>query len=261
MDIFLPGTAVKLVIPLNDRYGNQLDVTSVEYRLTDQNGAELVVRTALTDFVAGSAEATIEFLAGVNQLAVGAVSEIRSVELFLNVGGNTVIINSAYVLEVADPLIVGVNSFQSFAGAQHTASQIPNIGGWVAADEKEQIVALIEARRSICRLKFYLVGLASVNARAGGVAEYDLQDLTATEFASLDENFKSALRLAQVVEADAILGGDSVNARRQEGMVLETIGEVKQMFRSSKPLELPVCRRALGYLSRYISFSKGVGRA
>jgi hypothetical protein len=42
--------------------------------------------------------------------------------------------------------------------------------------------------------------------------------------------------------------------------MLDTVGESKMMFRDERPLQLPVCRRALGYLSKYITFAKVLGR-
>ena len=43
--------------------------------------------------------------------------------------------------------------------------------------------------------------------------------------------------------------------------MLESIGESRQMFRSTKPLDLPISKRALGYISQFVTFSKKIGRA
>lgn len=291
MDIYLAGTAVTLSVPLQDRSGNALDVASVEYRVIDQAGGEKVARTALSDFTPGDTEAMVSVPADVNQIAgipenIGYNQidqfnprEARTVELFLiDAAGNTTILAKSYALEPSDVLIVGLNSFQTLTQADLLSLEIPNVSGWAAASEHEKITALIEARVRICQLRFTLIG-SNINfgqdnlnyvpegswptPYAGpGMFMFNgnLALMTPANFVRLPPRFKTALSKAQVAEADAILGGDPVETRRQEGMILESIGESKQMFRSAKPLDLPVSRRALKYLSPFVTFSKHIGR-
>lgn len=265
MDIFLAGTPVTLTVPLQDAAGNVIEVASVEYRIVKHDGSEVLARAALTDFAGGS-EVVVEIPASLNEVAaidpatltsdqIEAVfiRESRTVELFLvDPVGNTRLASATYALEPITTLIAGTNSFQTFSQAQLVALDIPALAGWRGAADKDKIAALIEARIRICQLRFTNI---SEGADVG-----DLSLVTPLQFGSLTAQFKLALSRAQVVEADAILGGDPVDVRRKEGLILESIGEVKQMFRGGKPLELPVSKRALKYLSPFVSFSQRIGR-
>jgi len=273
MDIFLAGSPVSLVVPLQDRNGNTVEASAVEYRVVKQGGEELLARTALAGF-AGDSEVTIEIPAALNELPVIdqdtlALRETRTVELFLTVTGGTIVISSSYVLERPDPLVVGLNSFQSLADAEMNALDIPGLNGWLAATERDKLAALVDARSRIAQLRFASLDWSQDSLQYGTTGrvtagpfafEGDLNDLKPAEFGRLTERFRLALCRAQVAEADALLGGDPVDVRRQEGLMLESIGEVKQMFRPGKPLDLPISKRALRYLSPYISFAKRIGR-
>lgn len=295
MDIFLAGTPVSLAVPLQDRSGNVLDAASIEYRVTKQDGTEVVARTALADFTPSDSQAVVLLDATVNAIAAVPSSitasqidqftarEVRTVELFvtLNESGNTVMLAKSYALEPADALIVGINSFQTFPQAELVALDIPNLTGWGNASEHEKIAALVEARLRICNLNFWLLnsnvnwGQDSLNYVPEGAYQTpyatgsksqmfmfngNLSLLTPSQFAGLPVRFKAALYKAQVAEADSILGGDTVEQNRQAGVTLETIGEVKQMFRSSKPLDLGVNRRTMRYLSLFVTMGKRIGR-
>lgn len=280
MDIFLTGTEVTLKVPLKDKAGNDLNVTSIQYRIIDQSNNELVPLTSLTTFVSGTHDATIVVPAEKNQIASTASEELRAVELHCLISGNTVIFNTGYVVSLADPLVPGVNSLQTYTQAEFTATGLPNLTGWASASESERIAALKEARDRIVMLSFTQLnsninwgqdslnfvpeGSYATNYVSSGSRMFlfngNLALLRQEQFLKLPEKFLLALRKAQVVEADSILGGDQIDARRRQGLLLETIGEVKQMFRSGKPLNLPVSSRALGHLSYFITFSKKIGR-
>jgi len=279
MDMFSAGTTVTLQVPLQDKSGNLLDVNSVSYRITDQNGNELVATTALTDFAAGSETADITVPAEDNQLDPGVSRALRNVELLCEISGNTVIMHAAYAIETADPLLVGVNSFATFAAAQFAALSIPNLPAWGAASDAEKIAALMDARAHIVQLSFAPLnsninwGQDSLNFIPDGTYDTDyigngsmflfngnLDLLRPEQFKSLPTRFVDALIKAQVTEADYILGGGDIEKKRQEGLIMDNIGESRQMFRQGKPLTLPVCRRALAYLSYFVTFAKRIGR-
>jgi hypothetical protein len=279
MNAYLTGNPVQVVVPIQDKDGNSLSATSVQYRVTDESGAELVTQVALSGFLSGDIAAIVTVPADKNTLANGAVRSLRVVELFCLVDGNTISVKFVYVVEAKEVLQVGVNSFQTYAQAQFTALSIPNILGWAAATEQDRVAALIDARQKICQLNFSQLnsninyGQDSLNFVAEGSfsTQYvskngmfmfagNLTLLTPDQFAKLPDRFKSALYLAQVAEADIILGGDPVEQKRREGLVMEAVGESKQGFRPGKPLQLPVSRRALSYLSFFVTFSKRVGR-
>lgn len=279
MQAFLTATNVRLTVPLQDKSGNLITVSAIGYRIIDQNDVEIIALTALTGFVPGAVSAVIDIPALQNTLAPGVARELRSVEMYCVVATNTITLNAAYAIELADPLQVGVNSFQSYAQAQFTSLSIPNLPGWNAAQESERIAALIDARSHIVQLNFSQLnsnvnwGQGSLNFVSEGtyptnyavsngmfVFNGNLSLLSVEQFGRLPGKFVEALKLAQMAEADDILGGDPIEAKRREGILLETIGESKMMFRTGRPLRLPVSRRALAYLSYFVTFSKRVGR-
>lgn len=292
MNIFLAGTPVALVIPLADRSGNLLAVDAVSYRVVDHTGKEIVALNPLTGFAVGDTEATVTVPGILNnivgipanltgqQIDAFQVRETRTVELLLTVASNTILLNQAYALEPTDPLVVGINSYQTFAQAELCALDIPNMAAWNAATDGDKIAALVDARSHINQLNFWMMnsnanwgqdalnfvpeGQFVTSFAAGGGHSFlfngNLALLTPTQFLKLPVRFLMALSKAQVAEADSIMGGDPVSERRKEGLLLESIGEVKQMYRSGKPLDLPVSKRALRYLSQFVSFSKRIGR-
>jgi hypothetical protein len=280
LDVFLTSTEVTLSIDLVDDAGNALNVDAVQYRVVNQDGAVVVPLANLTTFAAGDPQATVIVAASVNAMATGNTREIRSVELVCETESGTLGFAKSYGLETLAPLVTGANSFQSFPMAELTAMDMPNLGGWDGASEQDKVRAMIDAREHICQLNFNLLNsnanfgqdqLAYVpegQYQSSYVAQNslfifngDLGILNETQFAALPERFKKALRQAQLAEANAILGGESNEARRQSGIIEDEIGESRQRYRDSKPLQLPVSRRALGYLSGYVTFSKRIGRA
>lgn len=281
LEVYLDSTDVTLAIDLVDNAGNALNVNSVDYRVVDQNGQELVARQALGGFVAGDNLATVAVPGSLNAVAAGNTREIRTVDLYCAVDSGTTLITRSYAVELTDPLVVGVNSFQSFPQAQLTALDIPNIGAWDAADDQEKIRALMDAREHIVQLNFNLLN-SNVNFGQDQLAYVpegsfqssyvarnslfifngNLAILNPTQYNALPERFKSALRKAQIAEANAILGGDATDAMRTSGVIEDRIGESSQKFRDrGVALRLPVSRRALGYISYFVTFAKRIGRA
>lgn len=277
MNVFLAGKDVSQLVDLVDGDGNQLNVSSISYRVTDEVEAEVIPLTVLGGFVAGGAQATVVIPAASNTLGDGVARGLRAIELQCLVGGNTVVLRSAYTIEVADPLVIGLNSFQSLAAAEFASQTIASIPGWAGASTQQRIAAMIQARHNICRLNFAPIGtnkfwgMNSLNFIPEGTRDTnyigdsylfggDLSMVTPEQFVKLPKMLLDALCVAQVVEADVLLGGDPIETRRQQGLVLDTVGESKQMFRTGKPLELPVSRRALGYLGRFITFSQRIAR-
>lgn len=290
MQVYLAGTPVTLVVPLKDGNGNSLTVDSIEYRVVDQDGLEVVAQVALFTF-SGESEAVIEIPAEVNNIApvptdltasqidTFNVRGARTVELFLSVASNTILLNASYVLEPASPLVVGVNTFQTLTQAELSAMSVPNLAGWSSATDRDKMAALVDARSHIAMLSFSLLnsnagwGQDSLNYVAEGsyptsyvggqslfVLNGNLTQLTPSQYDKLPPRFKAALCLAQVAEADSILGGDPTDALRRDGLLSDAVGETRQTYRAGKPLDMPVCKRALRFLSQFITLSRRIGR-
>lgn len=228
-------------------------------------------------------QVTIVTDAEVNTLAEETFRDIRVICLKITTTeGGTEFLEYTYGISVADPLEVGVNSFVTYRQAQRIAMDIPKLNNWEKLSAAQRISALMEARTRICRLSFDLGKIqfdmtrqnyevqAAGKPRVVQVGEIfgvdegavNLSDLTKEEFEDLPEAFRKALAVAQVAEADDILEVDSIAERRRQGLILETIGEVKQMFSSILPSNSrSISSKAAGYLSRYLASGKKLARA
>lgn len=279
--VYLSNTDVSLEIALVDSAGNDLTVNEVDYRVVDELGAELIAREALDGFLSGDTSAVVPVPAAINTVSDGNTREIRTVELYCVTDAGTILLTRSYGVEIADPMTVGVNTFQNFAQAQLTALDMPNIDAWHAATDQQKIQALMDAREHIVQLNFNLLN-SNVNFGQDQLAYVpegqfqssyvarnslfifngNLAILNTTQYNALPEKFKRQLRLAQVAEANAILGGSPEDELRMNGVIEDKVGESGRKYRDrGVALRLPVCRRALNYLSYYVTFAKRIGRA
>ncbi len=295
MQIFLANTLVSIQAQLKDYSGNPLSAQSVSYRVVDMHETELVPMTAVTPFVPGSNSVVLTTSALVNTIAVVPADslisnlnvgeyntrESRTIEIYcLDSAGNTFLNKVSYGLESSDPLRVAINTFQLLPSAELSSIDIYNTPGWDAASNTDKVAALIEAWNKICQLNFWLLnsntnwGQDNMNYVPDGVYQSpyvsngnqmfifngNLALLTPTQYGNLPYRFRDCLSTAQVAEADYILGGDPIDNLRVAGVVVDTVGQSKQMFRQGKALDLPVSKRTLKYLSPFVTFAKRIGR-
>ena len=294
--VYLAGNPVTLTVPLVDLAGNSVSASSASYVVNDMNDATVVPSTPVPSFISGATEATITVSATINTLAaIPAASaitnnqigeyntrELRTIVVtFLDSFNNTYIVKSSYGLEQTDPLIAGLNSFQTLPQAELAAMDIVNTSAWDAAANNDKVAAMIEAWWRITQLNFWLLNSNvnwaqdNLNYIPDGVYQSpyasdgqqmfifngNLALLTPTQYNALPYRFKNVLKLAQVCEADYLLGGNQIDLIRQQGILLDVTGETRQAFRNVKALDLPVSKRALKYLSQFITFSKRIGRS
>lgn len=87
-----------------------------------------------------------------------------------------------------------------------------------------------------------------------------IRNLNETQFNALPSKFTRAIKRAQLIEANIILGGDVVGKKRQDGIISETIGESSAFFNSKPYLNLPISRQSYEELRTYILFKVGTLR-
>lgn len=263
MQAYLGGHDVALTIPLINTAGEELAASAVSYRIIDQDETELVAKTALTGFTEGDAEAVVSIPASLNQLGP-LLRGLRVVELYVTTEGGTSLITTEYVIEAFATLVTGVNSFQTYSAAFLVGCELPNLPGWNKANKNERINALSAAYRNFGKLRLrYIHDDADAMTRVITPAEWgssDITKLTAEQLATLPAEYLACLRRAQVLEADFLLGGDEVGEIRRSGIMSATIGESSQFFRTSKPFEGAVCKRALKEVSSYLIGGVRTGR-
>ncbi|ATI40445.1 MULTISPECIES: hypothetical protein [Acinetobacter calcoaceticus/baumannii complex] len=255
MNYYLAGTSVSLPINFVDDDGNPLEVTQGSYRIVDQNGVEIKPKA---EFDVAQTKVTVE--AEYNQIPALNPMEIKvedmdSIEIdhlrilqfdLINRDGNTYAFDVSYLISPRERLIVGLNSFQTLNQAKLTALTMPETEVFLTEGEVRKVAALIEARQRICTLN-----IPSVNLRA----------TTPSAYQKLSEQFKAALRKAQVAEANAILGGgDPIELALAQGLKSKTIGETHESYIGGRQLRLAVSKATLRYLSGFVSTSKVIAR-
>lgn len=249
MQVYLGDQDTTLTIPLADKDGNLIEALTCEYRVIDQDEVVLVAKTTLDTFVASDVEATVTVLAANNALGTAARA-LRLVELYLTTASGVTTLAHEYIIEAPSVLEAGTNSFQNYPTALLVGYEIPNLPAWSLASKDEKIVALKAAWRNFSR-----IGLRFLDE------SIDITKLSKTSFLALNAEYREALSRAQVIEADYLLGGDETGDLRRSGVMSATVGESSQFFRTTKPLETALCKRAMKEIARYIITTVKVGRA
>lgn len=256
MKIYGDGSIVEVAIPLLTERGESFSPNTLTYRVLDEAGAELVASSALA--YGGETEMIVIVGAVSNTLGAGETRMMRVVELTAITDEGIIVVESRYVIESITYLSVGDNSFQTYNEALLIEMDLIGVETWETAPAHKKKAALIEAYDSICKLTFRIGDRQ--DSLFPNSANVNIKYLTASEIAALDARMLLAIRKAQVIEADVVLGGDPIAEKRKTGLMSETIGESSNMFRPGKPLVLPVSNRALHYLAPYITMRKVVGR-
>lgn len=254
MEIYQTGAPIAISVLLVGGDGAQILAETAHYSLSVDGGETLAESVPVTGFSMGDGAVYVQIPAELNQMSpstpVGS-REVRLLTVVLGTSDGPVTIRRFFALEPPESLIVAVNSFQTLRQAELTAMDIPDLVGWANSDDRQKQAALIEGHTRISLLNF------SLSAKTEG---FNITDLTPAQYTALDAKFRTALNKAQVVEANALLGGNDVEDRRREGLMLDSVGETKQMWRSGRPVDMPCSRRALRYLAPYIGFAKRIGR-
>jgi hypothetical protein len=266
---YLGGYDVTLTIPLLDDSGNTLNLVSADYRVLDQNQTEIVPKTALV-VTAGDIEVSVLVTALQNVVSTTAIGplgttipntrDMRIVEVYVTTDVGVVKIEKEYLIEAEEVLLEGVNSFQPYSKSLFVAETIQDITTWNESSKRDRINALIRAREHIAHLRFRYVFDAYQNIVDNTLGVADLSLATEVQWNAMPQAFKEALRRAQIIEADAILGGDDLGDLRRDGVMSMTVGEAKQFFRPVKPLSGPVSRRTYNELAKWVLSRHRLGR-
>lgn len=268
------GRSSKFTIPLVDDTGGTIDATSASWEMFDQRGVSIAAGV-VADYEAGSATAVFTIAADKLTLPEGVPNAGREIVVFLTTPDDGEIeVRDYFVLVDAAPLKLMTNSLMTYPEALSMRQGFgPVLDGWDSVDDRvERQSALAQAFSNLCRIR-YAVPLPE-GVRHSDFAGYGtgtdlifdarrrvtLTTLTLEDFDALSPQFQTAIRRAQLVEADVLLGGDMVGRKRRDGIISETIGESSTFFNSKPYLNLPISRQAFDEISRYVSISIGVAR-
>lgn len=88
---------------------------------------------------------------------------------------------------------------------------------------------------------------------------HSTRQLTPELWAELQPWQREALIRAQVIEANFLLSGNTVEKQRYSGLMSHSAGESAHFYRAGRPLELPVCRAAANALKGIITYVTRIG--
>jgi hypothetical protein len=254
MNIYEPDLDVKVTLPFVDGSENMLTPTALDYKVTDESGADVVALTNIPVFTATDGQIVLTVDSASNTLASGIVRGFRSVELRITVGADLYWVREGYILEKYSPLELFVNSFQTYEESLLNARGVASLEGWEAATKEHRVSAMIEAFDYMQAFSY------RINYTDDTDEELKVNQIDSTVWAAMDpfqqENFKKA----QIVEANYLLGGNPIEKDIEDGLQSSTIGEVSQFYRPRPSLTLPLCRDALKYVGRYINWSMNITR-
>ena len=264
-------------ISLVDELGNSLSVSSVSYELFDGDNSVIVSDTPVTHTTTLLKSQVTVIIPAIYNFVSPATPFLKSRLLQLNVittNGNLIKVKEVYVVGTLTPISFMNRSYQTYQDAEVLAYETLNLENWDSKTETNKINAL--------KMAFDQVGMLAFNVR-----KYNVQSPTSidpysdplfqerwsykinniNEFSpeymlSMPEGFIRALKLAQLLQADYILGkGGTAAVLEQQRLISETVGESSKTWKSSKALRLPLCDEAMRALTGYIQFGGKLGRA
>ncbi len=254
------GNDVTVNVALRDRAGNTVSPVSITYRVTDESDADLIPEMPYTGAIDGSAVITVP--AAHNTLPDGIIRGVRQVWVYMtDAAGNVSMNTESYFVEADEVLRVMENTYQTFATAKLTAFDM-KLECWHEASDAERLVGLVEAFHRLGTLSYRIPGVVSQSRLNSGAIRRTsrLNEQSLETFLSYPSQFRNALRRAQIIEADVVLGGDEMQSMRDAGLMSKSVGEVTLFFRSGKPFQGAVNRRTYMALTGYVDFSLRVGR-
>lgn len=255
---FVAGQACRFRVDVFDKKGIPAIPDSAVYSVYDADDEPLATNVAYSEAI-HDVYVDIDIDGALN--ATSASKDVRRVEVTATfVDGSTTVQSQSYILNAVVPLTVADNSFQTLQSAIMFADDIPNTYGFDDADDGDRVSALKQAYLNISNLRFQHTPADSMSRIGGTLRVNRIDELTKSEFNDLPSEFRQALKLAQIAEADTILGGDPIDDMRQSGLMSKTVGESSQMFRPGTPMKLPISRRAYGLLKKYIVKNSTIGR-
>jgi hypothetical protein len=254
MKTYKPGQLIEVTIPFKNEMGDIVTPTALSYTVYDEVGNTIAGPTSPA-FTASNGEVTIAISAVNNTLPVGDVIGYRKVDLTITVGSVSFINSEDYVLKSSTVLVRGTNSVQTYEQAIMTSMEMGDLDGWNKASDDERKVALLAAYDALGSLT-YTIMYTDDTEELLSIKDLELADYTLVEPTQLRD-----FRKAQVAQANYILGGNPTEKKIADGLQSSTIGEVSQFFRPRPSLSLALCRSALNYIGKYVSWSAVVARA
>ncbi len=248
------GLPVTLYPEFTDYEGSAIVPVASTYTLYGKDG---VLASAQPVDLYSSERPQLVIDATYNQLSPGATIGYRRVEMTTqDENGKTYVSDITYLIKSEAGLEVGTNSFALMPELIMVSADMIHLRAFNSADQDEQISALIQAWNNLGQLPVKFEDLQDTDSSQKG----STQELIDTDISLLAPKTYQRLLRAQVIEADDVLGGNPIEARRRLGLISDSSGESAHFFRTSKPLNLPCCRAAVDELRGILNWNVKIGR-
>ena len=224
---------------------------SASYEILDEEEMQLSTAT-LSGADLSSTNYSLTISAADNTLVGDETISIRSIVMTVMDANNvTTVITERYYIEFDQTLKTGVNSMMTFSKSLALRPTIPLLEGWDAAlDDRQRKAALIEAYQRLGRFRL------SSTYNELTISAYDVTGLS-----ELDSRIVSDFRKAQLIEANALLGGEQHHDRRIQGIMSESTGESTTFYRTRMALNRGISSKAYAYIVRYLDNTVIAGRS
>lgn len=267
MAIYPENYQVAITVLFTDLNGTPIVPTEVRAALWDGDD-QLVVDFGTLPFLPEDGQKEIVIPAPFNVLEDGQLSAARILRVELVTDAGSVRRQSSYLIEGEFRLALMVNSFISMEAAELLVRDMPGLSGWNAATTDQRYAALIDAYHRLTRIpmKFKTLGVVGTHQerdRHGPetiIPRSAWSHITEAEFLTYPIDFRKALRMAQLCEANEQLEGDSIAKKHRQGVVSETIGESSITLRGGR-IDTGVASQTLNYLTGYVYYDFRIQRA
>lgn len=267
MNTYPEEYAVAVTVSFVDLNGSA--VTPSEVRAKLYNGDdELVNDFGTIAFDTSDTSKEIVIPAAYNLLGEGELQAARVLRVELQTDAGVIRKAYSYLIAGEFRLAIAVNSFQSMEAAELIAGDMPNLSGWNGASEDERYAALIAAYNSITRIALrFKTPIADIDPYAPDrddlcetiILADSWSETTEEEFLAWPANFRKALRMAQVAEANELIEGDEISRMRRSGIISEKIGE-SQTTLSAGAVSMNVSSTALSHLAGFVYYHHRIVR-
>jgi hypothetical protein len=261
MKILTPGQLGTISATVDATVDAGVTLTGVTFDVIDALGNVLQASGAGT--VGGAnfpATVSLDMGLPVTTLGAGESRAIRQARMVLTCSdGNTFDGTVDFLVRGDDALVIPTNSFGTYLELELLGFEQYGLDAYWSASKNARIAALQQARNDLCRLTYRYDPRDDQTLMADAISLFTiyLGSYTLDQFNALPARLKEAIKRAQVIQADYILGGNEVEKRRGEGVLQSTTGESGAMFRPGMaPIRYPVCKRAMDALYGFLEMNK-----
>ncbi len=263
MNFYPEGYTVEVTVNFTDLNGSPVTPTGMTAALYD--GEEVLIQDFGSLVIApGSTSRVVVIGSAFNNLSGSEPRELRVLKAVLTTAFGNITHTLAYAIEDEQTVQIMTNSFMTPFQAEIIAADHVNLNGWDAADSTRRRAALVEAYRRIIAIPMRYNLRNELGQEIPNEERFISRDawteMTAEAFRELPSRLQRALKMAQLLEANELLAGDSVTRKHRAGVISETIGESSITLRGGR-VDYGLSAQALSALAGYIWFNNKIARS